>query len=91
MKPPAWSYAAALSIAGAYSALTLAGDAAARGEVEVLSPLKFLALAAAVIAGVFEEALFRGRLMDGLARAGRGRPCKCCSAGSPSAGFTFTP
>ncbi|GGH97152.1 lysostaphin resistance A-like protein [Arthrobacter liuii] len=36
-----------------------------------MSPLKLVAVLAALIAGFFEETLFRGVLMDRLAAAGR--------------------
>jgi membrane protease YdiL (CAAX protease family) len=41
------------------------------GAIGLESPLKLVAVLAALIAGFFEESLFRGILMDRLAAAGR--------------------
>lgn len=68
---PAYAFIGAVLLAAGYIGITVAGNPRVEAAVGLISPLKLLAVLAAVVAGVFEEALFRGVLMDRLAAAGR--------------------
>lgn len=70
---PGYAFIGAVLIAAGYIGITVAGNPRVEAAVGPVSPLKLLAVLAAVVAGVFEEALFRGVLMDRLAAAGRSR------------------
>ena len=68
---PRYAFALAGVIAAGYIGLTLLGNPMVRASIGMVTPLKFAAILAALVAGVFEETLFRGVLMDRLAAAGR--------------------
>lgn len=68
-----YAFIGAALVAAGYIGITVAGNPRVEAAVGLISPLKIVAVLAAVIAGIFEEALFRGVLMDRLAAAGRSR------------------
>ena len=68
---PRYAFLAAVLIASGYIGTTLGGNPMVGAAIGLVSPLKLVAVLAALIAGFFEESLFRGVLMDRLAAAGR--------------------
>lgn len=68
---PRHAFAIAGLIAAGYIGLTLTGNPAVGAAAGHLTPLKLVAVLAALVGGLFEEALFRGVLMDRLSAAGR--------------------
>jgi len=62
-----------LAVAGAYLIATLWTNPVIAAHALDVHALQVLGLAAALVAGIVEEAVFRRLLMDGLARRGTGR------------------
>jgi len=88
-KTPRYAFVGAAVIAFAYIAATLGGNSMVSGAVSHLTPLKLVAVVAAVIAGFFEESLFRGVLMDRLAAAGRSPALQVLISGLVFGGLHF--
>lgn len=78
---PGHSFAVAGLIAAGYIALTVIGNPLVRANIGVFSPVKVVAVFAALVAGFFEETLFRGTVMDRLAHAGQSPPVQVLLSG----------
>ncbi|MFC0458218.1 CPBP family intramembrane glutamic endopeptidase [Arthrobacter liuii] len=86
---PRYAFLAAGLIAAGYIGATLAGNPMVGAGAGNVSPLKLVAVLAALIAGFFEETLFRGVLMDRLAAAGRSPALQVFISGLVFGGLHF--
>ncbi len=78
---PLWVYAAALCAAALYSVLTSWATPMVAITAIQISPLKGTALFTAVMAGTFEEVVFRGIIITALQNAGRSKPIQIAVSG----------
>lgn len=88
---PRYAFLVAGLIAAGYIGATLAGKymVGTGAGASIVSPLKLVAVVAALVAGCFEETLFRGVLMDRLAAAGRSPVLQVLISGLVFGGLHF--